>query len=187
MTPFEFVAVFFSMVLGLALAHVLAAFSSIVEARERVRTDWIQSIWAVSVTVLIVHSWWGTWGLKNAESWNYASFWAVVVYLGSIYLLSTFVFPRGPEAGVVDLRIHFESVRRIFMALWAVTLLMAGLINYTLFHVGLRTVFVVVPAICAVIAGVGGLTRNRIYQGLLAILFLTGLLIIMVSDQTVLR
>jgi hypothetical protein len=73
------------------------------------------------------------------------------------------------------------------MALWAVTLLMAGLINYTLFHVGLRTVFVVVPAICAVIAGVGGLTRNRIYQGLLAILFLTGLLIIMVSDQTVLR
>jgi hypothetical protein len=44
MTPLEFVAVFFSMALSLALAHVLLSFTSIVEARARVRPDWIQSV-----------------------------------------------------------------------------------------------------------------------------------------------
>jgi hypothetical protein len=188
MSPFEFVSIFFSIVLGLALAHVLVSFSNMVEARGRVRTDWIHSLWVISITVLIVHSWWGMWGMQNSvKLWNYASFWTMVIYYGSVYLLSTFLFPRVPEEGTIDLGIHFEGVRKVFMGVMAVTFVMAGMINHVLFHQKLTTVFVVIPIICAGIAIVGGVMKNRIYQGVLATIFLSGLFVIMVSDQTVLR
>jgi hypothetical protein len=61
------------------------------------------------------------------------------------------------------------------------------MINYTLFHVGLTTVFVVVPLSCAGMAAIGAAVENRVYHGVLAALFLCGLLILMVNDQTVLR
>jgi hypothetical protein len=59
--------------------------------------------------------------LKNAESWNYAAFWAMVIYLGSVYLLSTFLFPHVPDDGDIELERHFENVRQVFMVALSVT------------------------------------------------------------------
>jgi hypothetical protein len=39
MSPFEFVTVFCSLIVGLALSHILRAVSDLYEIRERVKTD----------------------------------------------------------------------------------------------------------------------------------------------------
>ena len=43
MSPFEFVTVFLSLIIGFALAHILRATSDLYEIRERVKTYWLNS------------------------------------------------------------------------------------------------------------------------------------------------
>ena len=45
MSPFEFITVFVSLIVGFALAHILRAVSDLYEIRERVKTYWLNSLW----------------------------------------------------------------------------------------------------------------------------------------------
>ena len=142
MSAFEFVAAFFGIVVGLGIAQMLSSLSDLLESRERVKTDWIQAVWALNILLLLIHSWWGMWALQAAPSWSYAAFLSTVAYLSTVYLLSTLVFPRVGEQGVV-------------------------LLNHNLFGQRFISPFVAVPAILVLAVIYGAHTRNRVYHGVL--------------------
>ena len=73
MSSFEFVAVLFSVIIGLAISHLLAAVSDLVESSKRVKLYWITSIWIITVLIWDIFSWWGLWELQSLEFWNYPS------------------------------------------------------------------------------------------------------------------
>jgi len=50
MSPFEFITVFVSLIVGFALAHILRAVSDLYEIRERVKTYWLNSLWVAMRT-----------------------------------------------------------------------------------------------------------------------------------------
>ena len=52
MSPFEFITVFVSLIVGFALAHILRAVSDLYEIRERVKTYWLNSLWVPIETPL---------------------------------------------------------------------------------------------------------------------------------------
>ena len=45
MSAFEFVAVLFSVIVGLAISHLLSAASELIEIYDRVKTYWVNSLW----------------------------------------------------------------------------------------------------------------------------------------------
>ena len=53
MSPFEFITVFVSLIVGFALAHILRAVSDLYEIRERVKTYWLNSLWVPLLYPLI--------------------------------------------------------------------------------------------------------------------------------------
>ena len=94
MSAFEFVAVLFSVIVGLAISHLLSAASELIEIHVRVKTYWVNNIWMVTVFIWAIFSWWGMWELNNLEYWNYPSFFLVVVNLSGIYFMTTLVLPQ---------------------------------------------------------------------------------------------
>jgi len=116
MSSFEFVAVLFSVIIGLAISHLLAAVSDLVESSKRVKLYWITSIWIITVLIWDIFSWWGLWELQSLEFWNYPSFFLVVVNLSGLYLMTTLVLPQASESKNIDLRQHYYSVRKIFFS-----------------------------------------------------------------------
>jgi cation transport ATPase len=186
MTPFEFVAAFFSVVLGLGVAHLLSGISNLIEARARVQTDWVHSLWVVIVMLLLVHGWWGLWSLQSAPSWSYPAFLCFVAYLAALYLLSTLALPRVEGAGVIDLKAHFGLIRPMFFGVVAAFAVLGLLLNYTLFHTPLFSVFITVPGMIVLGAVIGARTASRAYNASFALLSLVGLVALMISDTTVL-
>ena len=79
MSAFEFVTVLFSVIVGLAISHLLSAASELIEIHSRVKIYWVNSVWVVTIFIWDIFSWWGMWELNNLEMWNYPSFFLVVV------------------------------------------------------------------------------------------------------------
>lgn len=186
MSPFEFVAAFFSVVLGLGVAHLLTGISNLIEARARVQTYWVHSVWVVVVMLLLVHSWWGLWSLQSAASWSYPSFLCFVAYLAALYVLSTLALPRVEGAGIIDLGAHFGLIRPIFFAFIAAFTVLGILLNYSLFATPLFSVFIIVPGMIVVGAVIGARTPSRPHNAGFAVLSLAGVVGLMISDTTVL-
>jgi hypothetical protein len=56
--PFDFVAVFYSVVLGVAVAQLMTGVGRLVEERRRVRNYWVHSVWILTVLLTDANNWW---------------------------------------------------------------------------------------------------------------------------------
>lgn len=157
MSPFEFITIFCSLILGLALTHIFRAVSDLYEIRERVTTYWLNSLWVITVTMWSVFTWWGLWTLSlDMDTWNYGQYWFLVMNLSSIYFFTTLVLPKATDEGDIDLEAHYYSVHKAFFSVVAFSLFTSAIINYSLFGQPLIGPMTIMPCIvgCAAIGGV---------------------------------
>ena len=187
MSPFEFVTIFYSVIVGLALSHILGAMSDLIEIRERVKTYWLNSVWVVTVIIWTIFAWWGLWDLVKLESWTYAGFWLVVTNLASIYFITTLVLPKAIEEGEIDLEAHYFSVRKVFFSMIAYSLYSSVLMNHYLFGKAAISEFTVMPFIVGTAALAGVFTDSRKYHQGIGVFFLFLFIMFQLMDTTVIN
>ena len=113
MDPFEYLIVFVSVILGLAVVHLLSGVSLILDRRIRERVDWIHAVWTANVFLTTLLVWWFNFNLTAVQEWTLLHFLDLVAYAVVLYLLSGLLYPvRGEE--IIDFRDHFECNRRLF-------------------------------------------------------------------------
>jgi hypothetical protein len=113
MDPYEYLTVFVSVILGLAVVHLLGGVSLILDTRVREKLDWVHSVWTANVFVTTLLVWWFNFGLTGVQVWTLPHFLTLVAYSVVLYLMSGLLYPvRGDE--IVDFRAHFEANRPRF-------------------------------------------------------------------------
>ena len=187
MSAFEFVAVLFSVIVGLAISHLLSAASELIEIHIRVKTYWVNNIWMVTVFIWAIFSWWGMWELNNLEYWNYPSFFLVVVNLSGIYFMTTLVLPQPTESGEIDLKKHYFLVHRIFFIITAYNFASIILINHFLFFKPILSPFTIMPFLLTFLSLYGAITKSLRYHGFLSVFTLVSLIIFMSLDVTIIK
>ena len=65
---FDYLAVLISVVLGLAITHVLTGVSRAINDRHNHPLDWVQLFWAVNVLAYVLAVWWGMYWWKDPPS-----------------------------------------------------------------------------------------------------------------------
>ena len=187
MSAFEFLAVLFSVIVGLAISHLLSAASELIEIHSRVKTYWVNTIWLITVFIWDIFTWWGMWELNNLEYWNYPSFFLVVVNLSGIYFMTTLVLPQPTETGEVNLKKHYFLVHKIFFIITSYNFASIILINHFLFSKPLISPFTIMPFLLTFLSFYGIFTKSPYYHGFLSIFTLTSLIIFMSIDVTIIR
>ena len=187
MSAFEFVAVLFSVIVGMAISHLLSAASELIEIHVRVKTYWVNNIWMVTVFIWAIFSWWGMWELNNLEYWNYPSFFLVVVNLSGIYFMTTLVLPQPTESGEIDLKKHYFLVHRIFFIITAYNFASIILINHFLFFKPIISPFTIMPFLLTFLSLYGAITKSLRYHGFLSVFTLVSLIIFMSLDVTIIK
>ena len=115
MDPYEYLTVFVSVILGLAVVHLLSGVALILDTRVRERLDWIHSVWTANVFITTLLVWWFNFGLTAVQEWTLLHFLNLVAYAVVLYLMTGLLYPvRGEE--VIDFRGHFEANRPRFFA-----------------------------------------------------------------------
>lgn len=94
MTPFEYVVVLISIILGLGITTILTGVADWIKHYRRSTLYAPYVIWILLVFVMHVHEWWESYSLKSIEVWRLPLFLFVILYPINLYVLAHLLFPR---------------------------------------------------------------------------------------------
>jgi len=97
MTPFAYLSVLISIVLGLGVTELLAGVQRLVHARERVRFHWLSLTWSGLVFVTLVQWWWAAFGFRHRTDWDFCSFLLILLVPVLLYLAAALVLPPADQ------------------------------------------------------------------------------------------
>lgn len=188
MSPFEFVTIFSSLILGLALSHILRAVTDLYEIRDRVKTYWLNSLWVITVIMWPVYTWWGLWQLSiELNEWHYSQYWFLMTNLASIYFFTTLVLPKATDEGVIDLEKHYYSVYQAFFSIVALSLFTSVAVNYSLFGMPLLSDMTIMPFIVGCAALGAAFTDSRKYHNCIGVFMFVMFISFQLRDLTIIE
>jgi hypothetical protein len=94
---FDYLAVLISVVLGLAITHVLTGIGRAINRRDQVRPDWLQLFWGVNILAYVLAVWWGMYWWKHLTVWTVQAFVFLTAYAILLYMLASTLFPGEGE------------------------------------------------------------------------------------------
>ena len=188
MSPFEFITVFVSLIVGFTLAHILRAVSDLYEIRERVQTYWLNSLWVATVIMWSIFTWWGLWMLSiELTEWTYAQYWILVINVSSIYFFTTLVLPKATDKGEINLEKHYYSVHKAFFSVVAFSLFSSAIVNFSLFGQPLIGPMTIMPCIVGCAAIGGEFTNSKSYHKGIGIFMFIMFIAFQITDVTVIK
>jgi hypothetical protein len=125
-TYFEYVAVYFGIIVGLALANILGSFHKLIEARSRVRWGWLAPISAFFAATLTLGEFWSLW-IRQHEAGNltFLTWLPEAVDFSLLYMMCAASLPDEAGDGVDLKRYYIENRDRFWgfaTALYALNL-----------------------------------------------------------------
>ena len=114
MDPFDYLAVLFSIILGLAIEDVLQGFRGLILTRGKVKLYTPTLIWAGLTLLFALQGWWANFGMRTYVNWTFMSFLVIILHSISIYMGAALVLPELEGEMFIDLREHYFAHRRWF-------------------------------------------------------------------------
>jgi len=172
-SAFEYLSVFISIILGLAVVHLLGGVSLLLDQRVVARIFWVHMAWVLNMFSLITWVWWANWQLNGVESFSPAHYVSMVLFSVVLYLMCGLLFPvRGKE--VENFYEQFEINRTRFFYLGEVLLvaaLLKGYVDRQVLSEPDTLERTVMFATLAVLFGIASRSRSRVFHGALAVVF----------------
>jgi hypothetical protein len=127
MGSFEYVMVLVSIVIGLAVTHLLNALATAVHRirghGEPLRLEAVYVLWVGAVLIWLISFWWWEFKFQEIEShWSFGLYLFVVSYAVALFLLAAVLVPSR-MAGVNDSYAYFMDGRKWFF--WGLLLVIA--------------------------------------------------------------
>jgi len=179
---FDYLGVLISIILGLALTHLLRGLSRLIHMRRTIRPYWVHVVWTFNIVLYVLAYWWGMYWWKHQPDWTMQQFLFLITYAIVVFMLGSMLYP--PECPPdLDCERHFFDNRLWFFGILLLAFLMD--IPETLLKgtEGLRAVpreyFVIITLFIAITV-TGLVTANRKVHAVLA----PAWLVLMVGYET---
>jgi hypothetical protein len=120
MSAFEFLLVFLTFILGLAVSDLCVSLNRLLEAGEKVRWDWLSPIAALVGLLKILTQWWQWFGADRlAQGVTFDMFLLLVAGAVLLFLLAASALPDRVDDAGVDLRAYYARSARRYWLLFA--------------------------------------------------------------------
>jgi len=128
MKPFDYISVLLSIVLSLALAHVLASAAHIIQHGLR-RWSALLAFWIAMIAYMVVDFWLSVWHLHEQDAWSLPFILFLLVQVSLIYVAARIATPEAQPGEPIDMVAHFEATRRRLFEVLGVYMLFGAAAN----------------------------------------------------------
>lgn len=119
MSDFAYIAVLLSIVLGLAIAQLLAGIARLVRDGRRLWPAW----WVMALVAMLLIAdfqvWWVSFDWRHVHTWTFLSYIAFMILPMLLYLLAYLILPADLRLDGTELVREFVGRRRAFYAIMA--------------------------------------------------------------------
>jgi hypothetical protein len=182
MTPFEYVIVLVSIILGLGITTILTGVAELIKHGKPLRVYTPYIIWILLIFVLHIQEWWISYQLMSVKVWTLHFFLLVILYPINLYILAHLLFPGSITKDFDTRNFYLEHHPRIFIG--AITLVIISIVqNVVITQLALRTQ---VPHFIVLITLVGftlGKNRSSTAHTVVSLLLLMMMIIGFAFDQ----
>jgi hypothetical protein len=124
MTPFDYVTVLISIILGLGITQIITGVADIIHQWERVKLYWPHLLWIVFVFFLHVEEWWIIYDLRAVQVWRLPMFLFVILYPINLFILARILFPFAAGAAKTDFKVfYFDNYKKFFIGIMVLSVL----------------------------------------------------------------
>ncbi len=132
MTYFEYAAIYFGIIVGLALANILTSVHKLVEAGPRVRWSWMAPASAGYAATLTINEFWFLWsGQPHEPHRTILTWYPLAVAFALLFLMCAAALPDDAAEGDVDLARYYIENRKRFWG-FSAALHALNLLSWTL-------------------------------------------------------
>ena len=171
MHMFEYVIVLISIVIGLALTHLMQGVAGVIQHPGRARIWWVHLVWVAYMFLSVVFWWWWEFQLQHIAAWTFFIYLFVVLYAFYLYLICALLFPRDLE-GYDGYRDYFLARRGWFFGLligWSVIDTIDTWIKGADYFAALGATAIIFNVVLVLSSVVGLVTRRGSVQAVIAV------------------
>ncbi len=114
MAMFDYAMILASIIIGLALAHLMQGLVSLITTKAKIW--WVHLVWVTYMLLFAVEWWWWEFTLHELATWTFAIYVFVLLYAFCLYIASALLFPRDLD-GCAGYEEYFITHRRWFLGL----------------------------------------------------------------------
>lgn len=129
MDDFAHLSVLISIVLGLGLTNLLMGLARVIQMRERVKLYWPTLVWAFTLLLVHVQTWWSMFSLRTVDVWTFQAFAVTLTQPILLFFLSALALPDFDRDESLDLRANYAAQRRWFFGILIALVLVSLLRN----------------------------------------------------------
>ena len=94
---FDYLGVLISIILGLALTHLLRGWGRLIQLRHTARIYWVQVVWSLNIVIYVLGVWWGMFWWKHLQVWTFQEFVFLTGYAIVLFMLAFVLCPMEPH------------------------------------------------------------------------------------------
>jgi len=186
MSPFEYVIVLISIILGLGITTIL---TGIAEWIKHYRNSTLYSpylIWIAIVFIMHIHEWWECYTLKSITVWRLPLFLFIIIYPIDLYVLAHLLFPKQQDESFDSRKFYYERYPAFFICA-LIGVVVSFIHNLTIEHLHLKDQVVQIALMIILGAMLITKTRRPAMHYVVASLFMIVLIAAIILTQDILR
>ncbi|TAE80794.1 MAG: hypothetical protein EAY81_10200 [Bacteroidetes bacterium] len=125
LSPFEYVSILISIILGLGIAQLLSAFADLLYDIKRVKFYWPHTLWIVFVLFLHVQDWFITYKLSTYTEFNLPILLFILLYPISLFMCAKVLLPTNRTEESFNMKVYYFSQFRLIYLLIGFSILLS--------------------------------------------------------------
>ncbi len=168
MTFFEYVMVMVSLIMALALSHVMRASSNIITNPNRY---WVHIVWVLSFLFWILQGWWALWDLRTETDWSFIKYLSMFPFPLLLFVVGSILVPSD-KPGTTDWKVHFDEKRTWFFSAMTVLGIESVMTPLLVFDAPLVATFRIFQLAMIALTVIGLVGKSERVQSVVAIMYL---------------
>ena len=129
-SPFEYVSILVSIILGLGITQILSAFSDLLYNYKKVRFYWPHTFWIVFILFLHIQDWFITYQLKDKPVWHLPELFFILLYPISLFCVAKMLLPTNEREERNDMKLFYKSQYPLLFFIVGISIFISILFNY---------------------------------------------------------
>jgi len=128
-SPFEYVSILVSIILGLGITQILSAFSDLLYNFKKVKFYWPHSVWIIFILFLHIQDWFITYQLKDKPVWHLPELLFILLYPVSLFCVAKMLLPTNENEERFDMKRFYKSQYPLLFNIVSLSIIISMLFN----------------------------------------------------------